>query len=105
MLNPSGVSWTRMKLGLLMATAQSDQKIVQWLFETLKEHTERLDAVVRDEIRQVSRVTLRSSITRCASRFASLRLQVGQRTELPRVKEPWPRSLFGQFVAGIIERT
>ena len=41
-----------MKLGLLMETAQSHQKIVERLFEKLKEHTEGLDVVVRDEVRR-----------------------------------------------------
>ena len=39
-----------MKLGLLMETAQSHQKIVEALFEKLKDHTQRLDALVRDQI-------------------------------------------------------
>lgn len=42
-----------MKLGLLMETAQSHQKIVEALIEKLKAHTEGLDAVVRDQIRRV----------------------------------------------------
>ncbi|TLY87838.1 MAG: hypothetical protein E6K35_03755 [Gammaproteobacteria bacterium] len=42
-----------MKLGLLMETAQSHQKILEALFEKLKEHTQGLDAVVRDQIRHV----------------------------------------------------
>jgi hypothetical protein len=41
------------KLGLLMETAQSHQKIVEALLEKLKAHTQGLDAVVRDQIRRV----------------------------------------------------
>src|SRR5690349_8114715 len=40
------------KLGLLMETAQSHQKTVEAHFEKLKQHTQGLDAVVRDQIRQ-----------------------------------------------------
>ena len=39
------------KLGLLMETAQSHQKTVEVLFEKLKQHTQGLDAVVREQIR------------------------------------------------------
>ena len=42
-----------MKLGLLMETAQSHQKTVEALLEKLKEHTQGLDAVVRDQVRHV----------------------------------------------------
>jgi hypothetical protein len=41
------------KLGLLMETAQSHQKIVEALFEKLKQHTQGMDAVVRDQVRNV----------------------------------------------------
>lgn len=41
------------KLGLLMETAQSHQKIVEAHLEKLKEHTHGLDSVVRDQIRHV----------------------------------------------------
>jgi hypothetical protein len=39
------------KLGLLMETAQSHQKTVEMLFEKLKQHTQGLDAVVKDQVR------------------------------------------------------
>jgi hypothetical protein len=55
MLNPSGVPMDEgsVKLGLLMETAQSHQKTVEGLFEKLKQHTQGLDAVVRDQMRHV----------------------------------------------------
>jgi hypothetical protein len=55
MLNPSGVSMDgeSVKLGLLMETAQGHQKMVEALIEKLKEHTQGLDGVVRDQIRHV----------------------------------------------------
>jgi hypothetical protein len=53
MLDPSGVPMDdeSVKLGLLMETAQSHQKTVEALLQKLKEHTQGLDAVVRDQIR------------------------------------------------------
>jgi hypothetical protein len=39
------------KLGLLMETAQSHQKSVEVLLEKLKQHTQGLDAVVKEQIR------------------------------------------------------
>jgi hypothetical protein len=41
------------KLGLLMETAQTHQKLAEALIEKLKEHTQGLDAVVRDQLRRV----------------------------------------------------
>ena len=55
--------WTEsVKLGFLMETAQSHQKTVEALFAKLKEHTQGLDAVVRDQIRHavVERVEIRT---------------------------------------------
>jgi hypothetical protein len=53
MLNISGVPMDdeTVKLGLLMETAQSHQKTVEAHFEKLKQHTQGLDAVVRDQVR------------------------------------------------------
>ena len=48
------------KLGFLMETAQSHQKTVEALFAKLKEHTQGLDAVVRDQIRHVVADELKS---------------------------------------------
>ena len=42
-----------MKLGLLMETAQSHQKLAEAAIGKLHEHTQGLQAVVRDEVRQV----------------------------------------------------
>jgi hypothetical protein len=55
MLNPSGMPMDQesVKLGLLMETAQSHQTTVEALFDKLKQHTQGLDAVVRDQIRHV----------------------------------------------------
>jgi hypothetical protein len=54
-LNPSSVPMDNesVKLGLLMETAQSHQKIVEALLEKLKAHTQGLDALVGNQIRQV----------------------------------------------------
>jgi hypothetical protein len=41
-----------LKLGLLLETAQTHQKLIEALIEKLQEHTRGLDAVVRAEIRQ-----------------------------------------------------
>ena len=55
MLNPSSVPMDdeSVKLGLLMETAQSHQKVVEALLGKLNEHTEGLDAMVRDQIHHV----------------------------------------------------
>ena len=42
-----------MKLGLLMETAQSHQKLAEAAIGKLNEHTQGLEAVVRDQVRQV----------------------------------------------------
>jgi superfamily II DNA or RNA helicase len=39
-----------LKLGLLLETAQTHQKLVEALIEKLKEHTQGIGAVVRDEV-------------------------------------------------------
>jgi malate synthase len=41
-----------MKLGLLMETAQTHQKLAEALIEKLQSHTQGLDAIVRDQIRR-----------------------------------------------------
>jgi hypothetical protein len=53
MLNTSGVPMDdeTVKLGLLMETAQCHQKTVEGHFEKLKQHTQGLDDMVRDQIR------------------------------------------------------
>ena len=42
-----------MKLGFLMDTAKSHQKTAEGCLEKLKAHTQGLNAMVRDQIRQV----------------------------------------------------
>lgn len=41
-----------LKLGLLLETAQTHQKLVEALIEKLKAHTQGLEAVVREEVRR-----------------------------------------------------
>jgi hypothetical protein len=53
MLNPSGVPMDNESVKLLMETAQSHQKAVEALFQKLREQTQGLDAVVRDQIRHM----------------------------------------------------
>lgn len=49
-----------MKLGLLVETAETNQKLVGLMLTKLGQHTEGLDAVVRNEIRQTLLNELRS---------------------------------------------
>jgi hypothetical protein len=62
MANASGVSMDQgsVKLGLLMETAQSHQKIAEKAIEKLNEHTEALREVVRDQIRLALREELKA---------------------------------------------
>lgn len=80
MLNPSGVPMDNesVKLGLLMETAESHQKAVEALFEKLKEQTQGLDAVVRDQIRQVLVEELKA--VRAETQSAVTALQALKRT-------------------------
>ncbi len=55
MATERGVSMDResVKLGFLMETAQSHQKLAEAAIEKLNEHCQGLEAIVRDEIRQL----------------------------------------------------
>jgi hypothetical protein len=57
MSNASGVSMDQgsIRLGLLMETAQSHQKLAEKAIESLNEHTEALQTVVRDQVRLACR--------------------------------------------------
>lgn len=48
-----------MKLGLLVETAETHQQLATALFERLRQHTQGLDAIVRDQIRQTLAEQLR----------------------------------------------
>jgi hypothetical protein len=48
----SGVDEETMKLGLLVETAETNQKLAAALLEKLRQHTQGLDSVVRDQVRR-----------------------------------------------------
>ena len=52
-----------MKVGLLMESAQAHQKLAEGQLEKLREHTQDLDSVVRDEIRHTLVEELRALTT------------------------------------------
>jgi hypothetical protein len=80
MLKPSGVPMNEegVKLGFLMETAQNHQKAVEALLQKLKEHAQGLDAVVRDQIRQVLAEELKT--VRAETQGAVTALQALKRT-------------------------
>jgi len=85
MANASGVSMDQgsVKLGLLMETAQSHQRIAERAIEKLSEHTEALQAVVRDQIRLVLREefkALQGEIDSAAQALRALKRAANART-------------------------
>src|SRR6185312_13393734 len=74
-----------MKLGLLMETAQSHQKLAEAAIGKLNEHTRALEAVVRDEVRQVlfeELTTVRAETHGAIRSLQALRRAANARTAL-----------------------
>jgi hypothetical protein len=74
-----------MKLGLLMETAQSHQKLAEAAIGKLNEHTRALEAVVRDEVRQVlveELTTVRAETHGAIRSLQALRRAANARTTL-----------------------
>src|SRR6185312_5418866 len=74
-----------MKLGLLMETAQSYQKLAEAAIGKLNEHTQDLEAVVRAQVRQVlleELATVRAEIQGATKSLQALKLAANTRTTL-----------------------
>jgi hypothetical protein len=74
-----------MKLGLLMETAQSHQKLAEAAIGKLHEHTQGLEGIVRDEVRQVlseELVGVRAEIQGAIESLQALKRAANARTTL-----------------------
>ena len=74
-----------MKFGLLMESAQAQQRLAETYLEKLRAHTQDLDGVVRDEIRRTLTEELQmlnSESNRCAQALLRIRHGAGVRAAL-----------------------
>jgi hypothetical protein len=74
-----------MKFGLLMESAQAQQRLAETHLEKLRSHTQDLDGVVRDEIRRTLTEELQmlaSESNRCAQALQRIRHGAGVRSAL-----------------------
>ena len=71
-MSDASLSNEAMKVGLLMETAQAQQRLSQESLERLAVHTRDLDAIVRDEVRRTIAEALGSVATECRRATESL---------------------------------